>query len=141
MLWWLEWLDQRNHFQPYRALAAFLAGEDLRGKEARSIVLGVSCASTQLWSRAWSRPGRMLGYVLDPAWGASGAGLGLMEGATIRIGGSISAGPMTVEWWDADAAAWHRTETINHPGGELILSPPPFERHLAFKLYRQAKGG
>jgi hypothetical protein len=141
MLWWLEWLDQRNRFQPYLALSGFLAGEDLRGKDARTIVLGVSCAGTQLWSRAWSRPGRMLGYVLDPGWGASGAGLGLMEGAAIRIGGSISAGPMTVEWWDADAAAWHRSETINHRGGELILTPPPFERHIAFKLYRPAKGG
>jgi hypothetical protein len=141
MLWWLEWLDQRNRFQPYLALSGFLAGEDLRGKEARSIVLGVTCAGTQLWSRAWSRPGRMLGYVLDPAWGASGAGNGLMDGAAIRIGSSISAGTMSVEWWDADAASWHRSVTIEHPGGELILHPPPFERHLAFKLYRQLKGG
>ncbi len=141
MLWWLEWLDQRNRFQPYRALASYLQGEDLRGREARTIVLGASCGNTQLWARAWSRPGRMLGYLLDPAWGASGAGEGPLAGASVRIGGSIGAGTMVVEWWDADAGAWHRRETIDHPGGELVLHPPSFERHLAFKLYRQPKGG
>jgi hypothetical protein len=141
MLWWFEWLDQRDAFAPYRALSRFLAGEDLRGIDARSIILGATSASGRLWSRAWSRPGRMLGYVLDAQWGQSGEGDTSHDAAQIQIGSSIGAGTMIVEWWDADAGAWHKQQTIVHPGGALALAPPPFKRHLAFKLYRQKPSG
>jgi hypothetical protein len=137
MLWWMEWLDQRGLFSVYGALSHFIAGEDLRGASSRSIVLGASSGTTQLWARAWSRPGRMLGYVLDPDWGIGATPGTTLADVSIRIGSSISAGPMLLEWWDADAGSWHRTEVIDHHGGELVLHAPAFERHIAFKLYRQ----
>jgi hypothetical protein len=138
MLWWVEWLDQHSLFSVYSAVSRFLEHEDLRGAAARSIVLGATAGETALWSRAWSRPGRMLGYVLDPAWGSGTSAATPMAHVQIRIGSSIGAGSMTVEWWDADAGASHATQIIDHPGGALVLQAPLFERHIAFKLYRTA---
>lgn len=136
MLWWFEWLDQGNHFAPYRAVAAFIQDEDLRGNGSRSIVLGATSSSGTLWCRAWSRPGRMLGYLLDQDWGRRGRDATTHTQAAVEIGSSIAAGRMTVEWWDADGGAWHKRVAIDHPGGPLQLQPPAFQRHIAFKLYR-----
>jgi len=136
MLWWFEWLDQGARFAPYRAISAFIANEDLRGSGSRSIVLGATSEAGTLWCRAWSRPGRMLGYLLDQDWGRRGRDAASHESATVEIGSSIAPGRMTVEWWDADAGAWHKTVPIDHPGGPLRLQPPAFQRHIAFKLYR-----
>ncbi len=136
MLWWFEWLDQGNHFAPYRAISAFIDNEDLRGSGARSIVLGATSSSGTLWCRAWSRPGRMLGYLLDQDWGRRGRDAATHTQAAIEIGSSIAAGRMTVEWWDAEGGAWHKVVAIDHPGGPLQLQPPAFQRHIAFKLYR-----
>lgn len=136
MLWWFEWLDQGGHFAPYRAISAFIQGEDLRGGGSRSIVLGATSDAGTLWCRAWSRPGRMLGYLLDQDWGRRGREAGTHSRAAVEIGTSIAAGRMTVEWWDADGGAWHKPVAIDHPGGPLQLQPPAFQRHIAFKLYR-----
>lgn len=136
MLWWFEWLDQGGHVAPYRAISAFIAGEDLRGTGARSIVLGATSDAGTLWCRAWSRPGRMLGYLLDQDWGRRGRDATTHPQAAIEIGTSITAGRMTVEWWDADGGTWNKAVTIDHPGGPLRLQPPAFQRHIAFKLYR-----
>jgi hypothetical protein len=35
MLWWFEWVDQRDQWSPYTAIARFAAGEDLRGPMPR----------------------------------------------------------------------------------------------------------
>lgn len=136
MLWWFEWLDQGDHFTPYRAISEFIAGEDLRGTAARSIVLGATSDAGTLWCRAWSRPGRMLGYLLDQDWGRRGRDAATHASAGIEIGSNIAPGMMTIEWWDADAGAWHKTMPIDHPGGPLRLQPPAFQRHIGFKLYR-----
>lgn len=138
MLWWFEWLDQGGHFGVYRALSRFLVGEDLRGTDARSLVLAANAENGPLWCRAWSRSGRMLGYLLDPAWGRNGRNPATFEKATVDIGTSIAPGAMAVEWWDADAGAWNRRVDFVHPGGPLTLRPPTFQRHLAFKLLRSA---
>jgi hypothetical protein len=137
MLWWFEWLDQGNRFDPYRAISAFIKDEDLRGTAARSIVMNANSPRGSLWCRAWSRPGRMLGYVLDPSWGRSGGDAATIENATLEVGTNITQGQMVVEWWDADAGAWNKIVTIDHAGGPLQIKIPIFQRHLAFKLYRR----
>jgi autotransporter-associated beta strand protein len=136
LLWWYEWVDQGGRWQPYRAIANFIVGEDLREPAARSIVPVATSPGGELWARAWSRPGRMLGYVLDNAWGRDGTTAHQHDAARIQVGIAISAGRLTVEWWDADRGERLRTDTIDHAGGTLELKPPAFNRHLAFKLFR-----
>ncbi len=136
MLWWFEWLDQGNYFSPYPAISNFITGEDLRGVAARSIVLKVSSAHGELWLRAWSRPGRMLGYVLDQRWGQYGGNAVTHTQGQIHVGSNIAAGDMQVEWWDANTGTIQQTDVIHHPGGPLVLQIPAFSQHIAFKLTR-----
>lgn len=132
MLWWFEWVDQEDRFGVYGAVNRFLAGEDLRGAEARCVAPQVEGG---LWCRAWLRPGRALGYLLDEAWGRGGAERSIAA-ATVRLT-EVRPGPLAVEWWDADRGLVLERRELAHPGGTLALAPPAFRRHLAFKLMRR----
>ena len=161
MLWWLEWVDQGSRYQPYGALSRFIAGEDLRsrpGSQARAVTLSATLpppppapeqtdgpvvprsllppVEQALWCRAWARPGRALGYVMDPRWGYDGAEHPPLSGATVTIGRNVAAGDMHVEWWHAESGEIIAASDFTHPGGTLALTPPDFERHIAFKLLR-----
>jgi hypothetical protein len=136
MLWWFEWVDQRDQWAPYRAVASFLDGEDLRGADARPAVIATLGGLGPLWSRAWVRPGRVLGYVLDHDWGVLGEVDREHREVKVRIGEQVAAGRMTLEWWDAERGGRIASEELDHPGGTLDLAAPPFKRHLAYKLVR-----
>jgi hypothetical protein len=135
MLWWFEWIDQGDRWGGYGAIRRFLAGEDLRGAEARSLPLATSAPG--LWCMGWSRPGRRLGYILDRAWGAAGGEPALWQGVTIDNGSQVPPGGVGVEWWDPDTGVQLERREWAHPGGPLSLAVPPFKAHLAFKLWRK----
>jgi hypothetical protein len=136
MMWWFEWIDQKDHWLPFTAITRFLHGEDLRGAKAHAVVLAGSSAAGGLWVRAWTRPGRMLGYIADEEWAANGTREVPHAQAQIVIGSDVAAGMCRVEWWNADDGKLIATVSFTHPGGMLRLSPPSFVRHLAFKLRR-----
>jgi hypothetical protein len=136
MIWWWEWVDQGERWDPYRAARAFLAGEDLRGADAASAALSADSAAGRLWARAWVRPGRLLGYVLDQPWGASGGEAPAHSGASVVVGEAIKAGRLDLTWWDGDTGTVVAETRIDHPGGRLTIQPPSFRRHIAFKLIR-----
>ncbi len=140
MLWWFEWIDQRNRFQPYRAISNFIANEDLRNSRAMSLALAAddtAAPASTLWCRAWSRPGRLLGYLLDEAWQTDGTNTPSRTATAITIGDQIAAGPISVSWWDADEGRELKRDQLQHPGGALRLLPPPWKHHLAFKMWRE----
>jgi hypothetical protein len=144
MLWWFEWIDQGDRFQPYAAITGFLRGEDLRAAAGQppgqSLTLEAAdgnAGSATLWCRAWSRTGRILGYVLDERWQADGGKAPELAHTAIVIGEQINPGRMGVSWWDADTGIERSHDDFTHPGGELRLTAPPWSRHLAFKLWRQ----
>ncbi len=137
MLWWWEWVDQGNRWAPFGAVSRFAAGEDLRGPEARSLALVAEAPSEKLWSRAWIRPGRAIGYVLAAGWGARGGELPLVEHARIRLSDEGAAGTIAVEWWDATTGGRIGGLDVVHSGGALDLRPPPFHGHLGWKAVRR----
>jgi hypothetical protein len=138
MLWWCEWVDQHEAWEPYSALARFIAGEDLRGKDANSVSLSATSLAGRLWARAWCRRGRMLGYLVDVAWGLTGSSSAQYKGVQLTIGTGIPEGDMRIEWWDADKGDVIESGNHVHPGGAMVLTPPAFRHHLAFKMWRVA---
>jgi hypothetical protein len=138
MLWWFEWIDQEQKFAIYGAINRFIAGEDLRGAQAHPLTPDIA-GPLPLWCRAWAKPDRVLGYLLDRGWGL-GQGEHPVDGATVSVP-DLPAGTLRVEWWDPDAGAQRGHDTIVHPDpGPVVLHPPAFTRHLAFKLYRTGDG-
>jgi hypothetical protein len=133
MLWWHEWLDQGGRFGQYQAIARFLADEDLRGANRRCVLID---AGPGCWARMWAGPGRMLGYILDEAWGRSGGAGSVRPSGEVILGEGIAAGPIQVAWWDADLGVELARALIEHPGGRLAVTVPAFRRHVAFKAWR-----
>ena len=135
MLWWYEWIDQDARFAPYGAIRRFIAGEDLRDPKGTSVAL-ITSEVGLVWSRAWARPGRLLGYLLDLEWQNRGTASPAHGDTRVTIGDDIAAGPMRLSWWDADTGNELAHQVIVHPGGALVVTPPLWRRHLAFKLIR-----
>lgn len=136
LIWWYEWVDQESRYQPYAALSRFMAGEDLRGAEAKAYQPTVTSTAGPLWSGAWKRPGRILGYLADRTWLWNGTATIHHPAARLVIGEQVNPGPVTITWWDADSGRILSTRTYTHLGGSLILEVPAFNRHMAYKLVR-----
>jgi hypothetical protein len=136
MLWWWEWVDQGDRWQPYGAIRRFIAGEDLRGADAVCVPLEAGGPTGELWCHASARHGRLLAYLQDPAWGSMGGEAPRISGAWIEVGSAIAAGGLVVEWWDCDTGTVTSRASIHHPGGALRLACPVFAGHLACKLIR-----
>ena len=137
-MWWFEWIDQGDRWQPFGAIGRFLAGEDLRGADARAAVLSASGERGPWWARAWVRSGRMLGYVVNHRWTGEGNDAQLHTGVRVRIGAQVAPGSCRIEWWDANLGTVLGVQTVDHPGGALELTAPDFLHHIAFKLQRSA---
>lgn len=140
MLWWWEWVDQGDRWQPYGAIRRFIAGEDLRGADAVCVPLAAGGPNGALWCHASARHGRLLAYLQDPAWGSMGGDAPPITGAWIEVGSAIAAGELAVEWWDCDDGTVRGRAPIHHPGGPLRLACPDFAGHLACKLIRVGGG-
>jgi hypothetical protein len=136
MLWWWEWVDQGGRWAPYGAIRRFLAGEDLRGTDARCVELVAGQAGGELWCRAWVRPGRLYAYIQDPDWGSMGGDPARISGAWLEIASQVEAGRLQAEWWDCDTGSVVNRTAIDHAGGALRLACPPFAGHLALKFRR-----
>ena len=144
MLWWFEWIDQGERFGPYEAITSFIAGEDLRAEAqqppGQSLTLDATdqaAGNAVLWCHAWSRTGRLLGYLMNERWQQDGRQVPELSHTVIQVGEQINPGAMTVSWWDADTGREISRVDVAHPGGALRIAVVPWTRHLAFKLWRR----
>ncbi|MDW8372577.1 MAG: cellulase family glycosylhydrolase [Planctomycetota bacterium] len=134
LYWWWEWVDQGDHWQPYRALRAFVAGEDLRDPRAQSQALDAAAPGHRLWARAWLSAGRLLGYVVAETWARDGGTPPLVTAGRIRLPEGLRCGSATLSWWDPDRGTALATLTRSDPAALSELHPPDFHGHLAWKL-------
>jgi len=136
MLWWVEWIDQGDRYGVYRAVSRFIAGEDLRGRDAACVAPTLAAKGTSMWCRAWRNGEQWLGYAIDPAWSVSGGEGRLWSDATLTLDGEVPAGDFTIAWWDAEIGAVLSTARITHAGGRPTFAVPNCQRHIAFKIRR-----
>jgi len=122
-----------RNLRPYRAIAALVAGEDLRSSKARSLHLNIH-DPLPLWNRAWARPGRILGYLLCETWATNYEQTPAHQNTAIDISSQIKAGDLEIPWWQADSGEMIWSSRWQHPGGALQLPVPPLRWHLGFKL-------
>ncbi len=136
MLWWWEWVDQGDRWQPFTAIRRFILGEDLRGRAARCAELAAGSSAGPLWCRAWVRPSRLLAYMQVPGWGAMGGVPPQISDGWLDLGSQIKPGTIHIEWWNCDDGVIIGRETVHHEGNSLRVSCPEFSGHIACKLWR-----
>lgn len=135
MTWWWEWIDQNDLWSSFVAVRRVIADEDLRG--GRSVALLAQAGERTLWCRAWVHPGRILGYVVDDVFASTGKTTPIAS-TTITIGSKVEAGRMQLRWLDADTGLETTTHIVEHRGGPLTITAPPFTAHALFTLRRIA---
>ena len=135
MCWWFERLDQDAWFDGFRAMRRVLTGIDLRGGAGVALT-SAGESPAQISGAAWVKPGRMVGYAIDRAWAAAGGEVAERAGVQLIPPGEAAGGTITVTWRNADTGEVVRTERLGHAGGRLVLSCPPWRRHIVFTAER-----
>jgi hypothetical protein len=134
MFWWWELIDEENLYPMFKAVAAFMKGEDYRSPSAviKSVImepadglLGVSMRDSK----------RGTGWVYhsehfrqkdrkekDP-----------LSGVTLVLN-RMAEGKFTVEFWDTVRGQVVATEEAESKNGTVRVPIPPFECDIAFKI-------
>jgi len=138
LLWWFEFIDKRDLYWHYSALAKFARGEDrrdlrlkMRSPEVERSPSGVELAAMAYMSRrrgyAWLYAlGPMMRYPREPL---------AVEGARVRFA-DVEDGAWAVEFWDTVAGEIIRAEILDAADGVLVVDPPSFGNDIAMKLRR-----
>jgi hypothetical protein len=136
MLWWHEWVDQQDEWQPYGAIHRFIAGEDLRGDGSSAQLLAGGGGRGELRVQAWRRLGRVLAYAQDLSWAHDFDHPPRCADAWIELSAHADPGTVHYEWWDPDLGVVIGSGRIEHNGGPLRLQAPTFSGHIALKAWR-----
>ena len=133
MFWWFAIVDEQDLYGEYKAVRAFMAGEDARGMLSTSRTLaaeGLSLTIMQGRNRAliWGYDRQ---YFLADVETLVPREVGEV---TIDVSG-LKPGRHPVEHWDcATGAVVRRTEVIVDPAGAAQIRVPPFRRDFAIKI-------
>ncbi|MHC4505082.1 MAG: hypothetical protein ACYTFI_17390, partial [Planctomycetota bacterium] len=138
LLWWFDFIDRRNLYWHFTALANFARGEDRRDPELKMQKPSVGSASGGMTLSALaymsSRRGYAWVYASEPMRRYP-ADPFLIDGARVRFEG-VSSGPWRVEFWDTATGERFGSELVRAKSGRLYVNLPPFGNDLAMKLYR-----
>lgn len=145
---WNDFVDPQGLWPQYKALATFLAGEDLAplkaGKAGVSdkAAIALSLQNTThalIWVRSqeFEIARAILGYEK-----AKGAGPALpdwtftpstLSGLAITVSG-LTDGPYMARWFDPQTGQWLAQTSVTSAGGKLTLTVPDFSRDLALQI-------
>jgi hypothetical protein len=138
LLWWFEFIDRRDLYWHYDALAKFARGEDRRDPKLKTRKpsveggpSGIDLASMAYMSRrrgyAWVYAVKpMTRYPRSPS---------VVDGARVRFA-YVEDGPWAVEFWDTATGERFRSEILNAKNGTLVVDLPEFKNDIAMKLRR-----
>ena len=104
---------------------------NLRGRRAQRI----QADDSRVLAGAWIRKGRIIAYLHDRQWGLEGLSQRVVQ-TTMYSGKGCCWHIEKMEWWDADRGTILRQQELQHAGGPIILTVPPFQRHIACKIIR-----
>ncbi|MFA4943736.1 MAG: DUF5060 domain-containing protein [Lentisphaeria bacterium] len=141
--WWFYFVDHKNLYPEFRALANFMRGEDPRGVEWRYREWPVRKGEDSTWRvRALvlqgADQGRAWIYDVDaPHSLARAQEAGEHHQVSLELSG-LRDGTYDVEFWDTGTGRpTGRTEARTAAGGGLAIGLPPFTVDLAIKFRRR----
>ncbi|MFH0938976.1 MAG: hypothetical protein V1899_06825 [Planctomycetota bacterium] len=134
--WWLH-LHFDKRYGDYRALANFMAGEDMRPAKDESmlepIYRNLPSTNGTLRGRALKSNRRVYAWIYHPDTPQGGRVLDVSGGA-FRVSG-LQTGNYTVEFWDTYTGVVTETRSCAvNEGVSLNIPLPPVKRDLAIKL-------
>jgi hypothetical protein len=141
LLWWFDFIDRRDLYWHYRALANFARGEDRRDKALRVGSPAVVRSPPGRALKALSYAGRTRGY----AWVYATEPMArypeepvVISGARVRFD-EVADGPWRIEYWDTVEGVAFRSELVEARDGKLEVALPEFRNDVALKLRREER--
>jgi len=137
LLWWFDFVDRRDLYWHYRALANFARGEDRRDPELRGRSLAVERAPQEVQALAYMSRSRGYAwvYAVEPMSRYPSEPVAV-EGVRVRID-DVEDGTWSVELWDTVRGEPIRSELLAASGGVLVVELPRFGNDIAMKLRRR----
>jgi len=137
--WWDTHLEPRDGVAVYAPFAAFVAGEDRRGRDLRPVTARLT-GETPVRVAALVGRERAYAYLAGPDAieeheAAAPLGPLLAAGHRLVLEG-LAAGVWTVEFWDPSRAGAGERRRIAVEGGSCAIALPEVGEDLALKLIR-----
>lgn len=136
LLWWFDFIDVRDLYWHFKALAEFDRGEDRRDPELKGRRPPVEKSPPGIPLQGMAYMSRERGY----AWVYSVRAMTLypsepiaVEGARVRFG-DVKPGHWKVAFWDTVSGERFRSEILKESGGSLVVDLPRFANDVAMKL-------
>jgi hypothetical protein len=133
--WWLH-VHFDNRYDEYKALAKFMAGEDLRPQKGETalepIFREIQGGNEPLHGRALKSNQRMYAWIYHPQTPLGGK-VSEVSGGLMHIS-SLKPGMYTVEYWDTYKGALLRSEEMTMGEARVELKLPTVNRDLAIKV-------
>jgi len=130
--WWLHvhYTDQYHH---YRAAARYMAGEDRRGQDLRTVTIPVSSSGGYLRARALKSDRVAYIWLYDPRIIRSLDAAAPIEGARIDVHG-MTDGRYRVEFWNTYTGEITARRDLATDGRILRIELPTVDKDLALKV-------
>jgi hypothetical protein len=141
LLWWFMYIDRKDKYDHYRALARFVGGEDRRNRDLEPDRANVSgppeferrvSALTLTNDRsgyAWVYDERAAAEMPDPSDEVT------IKNITVLLNG-FQAGQYRAELWDTYTGKVVGVRTVTARGGRLSVQLPAFEKDIALKIHQ-----
>jgi len=139
MPWWWSFIDDRNLYPQFKALAAFAKGEDRRNRDfdyANVFVIDGTSGARSLRLHAMGIRDATSAYlwVFDPPALSYPGGKGLRPGKPVLVIRDFENGKYRVEFWDTQRGVVTKTLETTVDKGELRVPLPKFEKDIACKI-------
>lgn len=147
--WWWNFVHEKNLYHHFRALTAYLKGEDFRGKRDRPVRPAVESTGGKLSCYARVAPRWVIGWVVrrevlkskfikerhrGPRFLPAAKNLSPVAGGVVRLK-DLQPGAYEAEFWDTlKGVVFVRAVVRVGVDGVAVLSLPPVKSDVAFKL-------
>ncbi len=132
--WYWNFVHDKNLYPHYRAVAAFMKGEDRRGKGLHDAQAAASPEPYQVQAVANDTQADF--YVYNwPALKFEPSQVNPVSGVVVTIAG-LSDGVYNVEFWDTIKGAVIETRQVTASGGRIQIPLPPIRCDMAGKVRR-----
>ncbi|HLX63111.1 MAG TPA: DUF5060 domain-containing protein [Planctomycetota bacterium] len=134
LMWWFDFIDQRNHYAYYKAFAAYVAGED------RRMIQGGTCEiinGAPVTFQAYKWPTGAYAWVFDPQAMMSMPAVGARQHFSDihQTLTGLTPGKYRIEYWDTYEGVMVKAEDGESvKGSGLKLAFPPFVNDMAVKV-------
>jgi hypothetical protein len=136
MHWWWNYIDGRDLYRHFHALARFSAGIDRIADDYRQVWVSVRCPGNVLTGSGMQAAEKGFYWICRRDSFTARGGLPLVNGAEMFVSG-LTPGEYVAEFWDTVSGEITATATAKCDG-RLRIQLPPVNIDIAVKLRRSS---